>query len=67
MSKIGYKKDKPKTGQRPGPRVNYDVKIGPKPGPMGVNKSGPVGLGLKCRALTQTQNQETGNPSVERN
>lgn len=31
--------------------MNYDVKIGPKPGPRSVNKSGPVGLGLKCRPL----------------
>ncbi len=44
---LKYKnKEKPKTDPRPGPRLNYDVKIGPKP-----KKSGPVGAGLKCRAL----------------
>ncbi len=49
---LKYKnKEKPKTGPRPGPRLNYDVKIGPKPGPREVKKSGPVGAGLKCRAL----------------
>ncbi len=30
------------------------MKIGPKPGLRGVNKSGPVGPGLKCRALIDT-------------
>ncbi len=51
---LKYKnKEKPKTGLRPGPRLNYDVKIGPKPGPRDVKKSGPVGPGLKCRALLQ--------------
>ncbi len=31
---LKYKnKEKPKTGPRPGPRLNYDVKIGPKPSP----------------------------------
>ncbi len=49
---LKYKnKEKPKTGPRPGPRLNGDVKIGPKPGPRDVKKSGPVGPGLKCRAL----------------
>ncbi len=32
-------KEKRKTGPRPGLRLNYDVKIGPKPGPRGVKKS----------------------------
>ncbi len=37
---LKYKhKEKPKTGPRPDPRLNYDVKIG------------PIGAGLKCRAL----------------
>ncbi len=49
---LKYKnKEKPKTGPRPGPRLNYDVKIGPKPSPRGVKKSGSVRPGLKCRAL----------------
>ncbi len=49
---LKYKnKEKPKTGPRPDPRLNYDVTIGPKPGPRGVKKSGPIGAGLKCRAL----------------
>ncbi len=39
---LKYKnKEKPKKGLRPGPRLNYDVKIGPKPGPRDVKKSGP--------------------------
>ncbi len=49
---LKYKnKEKPKTGPRPGPRLNYDVKIGPKPDPRDVKKSGPVGPGPKCRTL----------------
>ncbi len=49
---LKYKnKEKPKTGPRPDPRLNYDVKIGLKPGPRGVKKLGPIGPGLKCRAL----------------
>lgn len=40
-----------KTEQRPD--VSYDVKIVPKPGPRGIKKSGPDGLGLKYRALVQ--------------
>ncbi len=49
---LKYKnKEKSKTGPRPGLRLNYDVKIGPKPGPRGVKKSGPIGPGQKCRAL----------------
>ncbi len=52
---LKYKnKEKPKTGPRPSPRLNYDVKIGPKPGPRDVKKSGPVGPGPKCRALDST-------------
>ncbi len=50
---LKYKnKEKPKTGPRPGPRLNYDVKIGPKLGHRGIKKSGPVGPRLKCRALS---------------
>ncbi len=45
-------KEKPKTGLRPGPRLSYDVKIGPKPGSKGVEKSGP---GLKFSALIPSQ------------
>ncbi len=51
---LKYKnKEKPKTGPRPGPLLNYDVKIGPKPSPRGVKKSGPIGAGLKCSALAR--------------
>ncbi len=50
---LKYKnKEKPKTGPRPGPHLNYDVKTVPKPGPRGVKRSGPVGPRLKCRALS---------------
>ncbi len=38
--------EKPKTGPRPGPHLNYDVKTVPKPGPRGVKRSGPIGPGL---------------------
>ncbi len=38
----------------PGPGLRYAVNFVPKPGPMGVNKLGPVGLGLKCRSLPQS-------------
>ncbi len=49
---LKYKnKEKPKTGPRLSPHLNYDVKISPKPGPRGIKKSGPIGPGLKCRAL----------------
>ena len=51
MSKNINRRITQKKGPRPGPHVSYNVKIGPKPGPRGINKSGPVGLGLKCRAL----------------
>ncbi len=44
-------KEKPKTDPRPGPLLNFNVKIIPKPGPRDVKKSGPVRHGLKCRAL----------------
>ncbi len=38
---LKYKnKEKRKTGPRPGPCLNYDVKIVPKPSPGGVKKSG---------------------------
>ncbi len=34
---LKYKnKEKPKTGPRPGPLLNYDVNIGPKPSPRDV-------------------------------
>ncbi len=34
---LKYKnKEKPKTGPRPGPRLNYDVNIGTKPSPIGT-------------------------------
>ncbi len=33
-------KEKPKTGPRPGPRLNYDVNIGQKPSPRDVKKVG---------------------------
>ncbi len=47
---LKYKnKEKPKTGLRLDPRLNYDVKIGPKPGPRGVKKSGPVGAGAEMQ------------------
>ncbi len=37
---LKYKnKEKPKTGQRPGPHLNYDVNIGPKRSPRDVKKS----------------------------
>ncbi len=46
---LKYKnKEKPKTGPRPGLRLNYDV-IGPKPGPRGVKKSGPIGPGAEMQ------------------
>ncbi len=44
-------KEKPKTVPRLGPYLNYDMKIGPKPSPWSVKKSGFVGPGLKCKAL----------------
>ncbi len=44
---LKYKnKEKPKTGPRPDPRLNYDVKISPIEAQLG-----PVGAGLKFRAL----------------
>ena len=47
---LKYKsKEKSKTGGRPGPRLNYDVKIGPKPGPRCKK------FRVKCRALDQTK------------
>lgn len=36
---------------RPGPRLNYDMKIGLKSGSRGAKMSGPIGPGLKCRAV----------------
>ncbi len=33
---LKYKNEKPKTGPRPGPRLNYDVNIGLKPSPRDV-------------------------------
>ncbi len=50
-------KKKHKTGPRPSPCLNYDVKIGPKPGPRGVKKSGPIRPGPKCRALFSARYQ----------
>ncbi len=42
---LKYKhKEKPKTGPRPGPHLNYDVQIN-------WPDRSPVGAGLKCRAL----------------
>ncbi len=39
---LKYKnKEKPKTGPRPGLRLNYDANIGPKPSPSDVKKSEP--------------------------
>ncbi len=39
---LKYKlKEKPKTGPRPGLRLNYDVNIVPKPSPRDVKKSEP--------------------------
>ncbi len=48
--------EKPKTGPRPDPRLNYDVKIIPKPGPGEVKKCGA------CRARAEMQ----GTPEVVR-
>ncbi len=42
MSKIYTNKEKPKTGPRPGPCLNYYVNIGQKkPSPRNVQKSEP--------------------------
>ncbi len=61
---LKYKnKEKPKTGPRAGSRLNYDVKIVPKPGPRGVKKSGPAGAGLKCRALAFPSVEITSPPN----
>ncbi len=49
-----YKNKKSKIGPRPGLCLNYDVKIGPKPSPKGIKKSGP---GLKRRALYMQHQQ----------
>ncbi len=38
-------KEKRKTGQSLGPHLNYDLTIGPKPGPRGVNNRGTLGPG----------------------
>ncbi len=55
---LKYKnKEKPKTLPMPGPRLSYDMKFGLKPGPRGVNKSGPIGL--KCRALISLAEDKT--------
>ncbi len=52
---LKYKsKEKPKTGPRPGSRLNYDVKIGPKPGPRDVKKSGPVGAGAEMQGSSSS-------------
>ncbi len=47
---LKYKnKEKPKTGPRPGPLLNFDVKIGLKPSPRDVKKVGA------CRARAEMQ------------
>ncbi len=61
---LKYKhKEKPKTGPRPGPRLNYDVKIGPIAArwgwaemqgssvPLGRDHVSPSGAPSHCRAL----------------
>ncbi len=53
-------KEKPKTGPRPGPRLNYDVKIGPKPSPRGVKKV----RARRARAEMQGSSGECGKSFI---
>ncbi len=46
--------EKPKTGLRPGPPLNCEVKFGPKPGPGDVKKSGPLSHSVQFMEFFRT-------------